>query len=252
MLGMQIMGGPDGTDALAYRWAMPAARRQRLKGYRVGFVLDDPACSVDAPVRNCLQAAVDALGKTGVTLRQGWPKGIDPRAQYNEYLYLMFSSLGLPPGLKPESLAGLAAKADGSMGSLMAQANLDPHSRYLDHQRLQLDARLAWQAAFADVNVFLMPTSFVAAFAHDHSEPQDARRLLTGAGPRPYLDLMFWNTFATLAGLPATVAPVGRTPEGLPVGMQILGPHMEDATPIDFADRMSALIGGFTSPPGFV
>jgi len=230
---------------------MPTPRRQRLQDYRVGFVLDDPACSVDTPVRNCLQTAIDALGKAGVKLRQGWPQGIDPKAQYQEYLYLMFSSLGMPPGLKPEALTRLAAKADGSMGSVMAQANLDSHSRYLDHARLQLDARLAWQAAFGQFDVFLMPTSFVAAFAHDHSEPQDARRLATGAGPRPYLDLMFWNTFATLTGLPSTVAPVGRTAEGLPVGIQIIGPYLEDATPIDFADRMSAVIGGFVSPPGF-
>jgi hypothetical protein len=36
-----------------------------------------------------------------------------------------------------EGLQSLAAKADGSMGSLMAQANLDPRSRYLDHARLR-------------------------------------------------------------------------------------------------------------------
>jgi amidase len=112
-------------------------------------------------------------------------------------------------------------------------------------------ARRAWQTAFDEIDVFLMPTSFVAAFPHDQSEPQDARRLATSAGPRPYLDLMFWNTVANLTGLPATAAPVGRTAQGLPVGLQILGPYLEDATPIDFADRMSTVVGGFVPPPGF-
>jgi amidase len=245
------MGGPDSAEALAYRWSMPAPRRQNLTDYRVGFVLDDDNCPVDAPVRMRLHETVAALKAAGVHVREGWPKGIDPKAQYEDYLYLLFASLGMPPGPKPEALQALAARADGSVGSIMAQANLDPHGRYLDHARLQVDARLAWQAAFGEIDVFLMPTSFVAAFPHDHSEPQASRRLMTSGGPRPYLDLMFWGAFATLAGLPATAAPVGRTDQGLPVGVQILGPYLEDATPIDFADRMATLIGGFAPPPGF-
>jgi len=96
-----------------------------------------------------------------------------------------------------------------------------------------------------------MPTSFVAAFPHDHSEPQVARRLVTSGGPRPYLDLLFWNAFAALAGLPSTAAPICQTEQGLPVGVQVLGPYLEDATPIDFADRMATLIGGFVPPPDF-
>ena len=50
-------------------------------------------------------------------------------------------------------------------------------------------------------------------------------------------------------GNPATVCPVGRTAEGLPCGMQILGPYPEDATPIDLAGRIAELTGGFAPPP---
>jgi amidase len=251
LMGMQIMGGPGGAEALAYRWAMPAPRQKRLKDYRVGFVLDDAACPVDAPVRKCLEESIAALRRAGVQVREGWPKGVDVILQYQTYLYMLYASLGVPPGMKPEALQALAAKADGSMESLFAEANIDPHGRYLDHARLQLDAQLSWQAAFADVDVFLMPTSFVAAFPHDHSEPQGMRRLATSSGSRAYLDLIFWNTFATVSGLPSTAAPIGRTPQGLPIGVQILGPSFEDATPIDFASRMAEVVGGFVAPPGF-
>jgi Asp-tRNA(Asn)/Glu-tRNA(Gln) amidotransferase A subunit family amidase len=41
--------------------------------------------------------------------------------------------------------------------------------------------------------------------------------------------------FATLTGLPATTAPVGITRADVPVGIQIMGPYLEDATPIDIA-----------------
>ena len=250
-LGMQVMGGPDGDQALAYRWTMPAPRRTRLKDYRVGFVLDDPNCPVDAPVRQALEDAIAALGKAGVQLKQGWPAGVDPAAQHKTYLYMLFLAQGAPPGMKADELRPLAAKADGSLPSIFAQSVVDPHSRYVDHVRDQLGARRAWQAAFRDIDVFLMPASFVAAFPHDHSEPMQARSLVTQAGPRPYLDLMFWNGIANLTGLPATAAPAGRTPQGLPVGMQILGPYLEDATPIDFAEQAADVLGGFVQPPGF-
>jgi amidase len=73
----------------------------------------------------------------------------------------------------------------------------------------------------------------------------------TPSGNRPYNDFFFWIFFATLTGLPATVAPVGRTKTGLPVGIQILGPYLEDATPIDLAGQLAGIIGGFQPPAGY-
>lgn len=81
--------------------------------------------------------------------------------------------------------------------------------------------------------------------------PQLRRVLDTPEGPRPYMDLSFWISFATHTGHPATVVPVGLTNEGLPVGMQIIGPYLEDATPIDLAEKMEGLLGGFRPPEGF-
>jgi amidase len=51
--------------------------------------------------------------------------------------------------------------------------------------------------------------------------------------------------------LPATVAPIGRTAQGLPVGIQIMGPFLEDATPISIAGLLADLLGGFEPPPGY-
>jgi amidase len=68
-------------------------------------------------------------------------------------------------------------------------------------------------------------------------------------GSRPYGDLMSWIPPATLTGCPATAAPIGQTAAGLPVGVQIMGPFWEDATPIAFADMLAKEIGGFSPPP---
>jgi amidase len=114
----------------------------------------------------------------------------------------------------------------------------------------RLKAREMWQEYFKTHDAFLMPTSFIAAFPHDHS-PQRGRRLTTSQGERRYDDLFKWISFATLTGCPATIAPVGRTKPGLPVGIQILGPLLEDATPIDIAARMADVVGEFEAPPGY-
>ena len=60
---------------------------------------------------------------------------------------------------------------------------------------------------------------------------------------------MAWMGLATLAHLPATVVPVGRTASGLPVGIQIVGAYLEDRTTLAVARHIENLLGGFTPPP---
>ena len=60
-----------------------------------------------------------------------------------------------------------------------------------------------------------------------------------------------WQSLSILTGLPATVAPIGKTAAGLPVGVQILGPMWEDATPIEFARVLADVVGGFERPGGY-
>jgi amidase len=139
-------------------------------------------------------------------------------------------------------------------GDIVADKNSGALSSFADWQKQNLRRlafRAQWQAYFNQVDVFLSPVAFTAAFPHDHSEPQDHRTIATSAGPRHYMDMLNWIAPPTLTGCPATVAPVGRTHDGLPVGIQIMAPFWEDATSITFADLLSREVGGFTAPPGY-
>jgi amidase len=53
------------------------------------------------------------------------------------------------------------------------------------------------------------------------------------------------------AGLPATVIPIDHSQAGLPIGVQIVGPYLEDRTPIAFAELLEREFGGFVPPPGY-
>jgi amidase len=90
-----------------------------------------------------------------------------------------------------------------------------------------------------------MPT---IAFPHDHS-PQPARKLDVDGAKIPYNDQTVWAGIATLNGLPATTMPVGKSPEGLPIGVQIIGSYLEDRTTIAFAELTEREFSGFTPPP---
>jgi amidase len=111
----------------------------------------------------------------------------------------------------------------------------------------RMAARAVWQRWFRGHDVFLLPVVFTTAPAH----MPPGSPIKTATGNRDYMDLLWWIAFATLTGCPATVAPVGRTAEGLPVGIQIIGPYLEDATPITFAAKAAEVWGGFTPPRGY-
>jgi amidase len=133
----------------------------------------------------------------------------------------------------------------------VAAATVEPHARWLHETQRRLAFRAMWQRYFEDHDVFLLPTAFTTAFPHDHS-PIEKRMVDTPEGERPYVRKMAsWSIFASLAGLPATVAPVGLTGSGLPAGIQIIAPMWEDGTSIEFAALLSDVAGGFTPPPLF-
>jgi len=247
LAALKIVGGPLAWDAKAWKWELPPPRAKTLKEFRVGYVIDDPIAPPTAEVGAALQKTIDALGRAGATLKPGWPPRLQPRELINTYLYMLFAFVtSMAPGedvhsgqAPPDSNDPTAAGARATYREWQA-ANIR-----------RIAYRNMWQAYFNDVDVFLSPVTYTAAFPHDHSEPQTARTVSTSTGPRRYMDMMNWIAPATLTGCPATVAPVGQTPEGLPVNIQIMGPYWEDATPITFADLLAREIGGFSPPAGY-
>ncbi len=249
---MEVLGGPDEAEARAWRWSLPSARKTRLGDYKIGYVLDHPRCLVSPEVGDVLAAAIAELRKAGATLEEGWPQGVNVERQYDTYLFLLAAFFTDPPrDDELDELRRLAANQDGSFRAKRALALTAPPKMVRAADGGRRAARGIWQAYFGTHDAFLLPPAFVPAFPHDHTPSIFDRVLETPAGPRPYLDLLFWISFATLTGLPATTAPVGLTRGGLPVGIQIMGPYLEDATPIDLAERLGGVVGGFRPPPGF-
>jgi amidase len=250
-LALSVLGGTHGDDAKAWAWRMPAPRRTQLRHFRIGYVIDDERLGpVASDVRAVYEKVLSALGKAGATLVRGWPSGVDLDAQSRTFQYLLFALVTVEAG--PDERASARARLQDHPDDMMAAALAEPHARWLRETQQRLAFRAQWQQYFTQHDVFLMPATFTAAFPHDHTMPMESRLVDTAEGPRPYLrDMASWITAATVAGLPATVAPVGLTAAGLPVGLQIVGPMWEDGTTIELAALLPEVIGGFTPPPAY-
>jgi amidase len=203
---------------------------------------------VTAEQRPLFEAVLEVLRKSGARLVPGWPTRYEQAKLMETYDFMLqaFFATQMP---QAQLVAERERRAkDPSPG---ARGIRSTFTEWQSEDRRRLEQRTLWQAYFQDVDVFLMPVAFCTAMAHDHSEPQSARRIATASGPRPYDDLVKWIAAATLTGCPATAAPIGRTSAGLPVGLQVMGPFWEDATPVTFASLLAAELGGFTPPPAF-
>ena len=129
--------------------------------------------------------------------------------------------------------------------------------RGLDHRawdvlhRRRNEVRRRWAEFFVDVDVLLCPVTVVPPFRHvqaaDGSNWMHAT--LADHGQRHYSDLIGWSALIGSAYLPVTVPPIGRTATGLPVGVQVVAPHLNDRTSLAFARCMAEVLGGYRPPP---
>ena len=221
-----VTAGPEGDFAKAYSWSPAPSRKTRLEEFRVGVVLDHDQAPVSSEVSAQLSNAADVLARAGATVVEEWPDGMDPVRDYESFgfhvgLFFAFQQ----PGEEP-----------GSM------------SDFIEHENRRMAARAIWSQYFDDFDVFLCPANFTPAFPHD-PRPFGERTIGTPEGDRPYDNQVFWVAHAALAGLPAAVAPVGRTPSELPVGAQIVAPLYEDDTALAFAELLGDVVGGYEPPP---
>ena len=246
---MRVLGGPDAPDSIAYAWRLPPPRHERLRDFRIGYILEDPTARMSSEIKPALESAVRALERAGARVQPGWPSDFSLSELFATYSAMAAAFLlsGAPPEEREKQRAEFAAL----LGDPQLRGELIDFASWQRHNMRRLALRALWQRYFRNTDVFLLPVLPVPAFPHDHSE-QTRRTLATPEGPLPYMrSLLTYMSVANLTGLPATVAPAGKTATGLPVGIQILGPYLEDATPIRLASLLAIENGGFTPPPGY-
>jgi amidase len=254
-LALGVLAGPLPESARAWRLELPPPRRRHLREYRVALWLDDPFCPVGVDVQARLVEAGEALRDEGVRVDERARPDVDLAASFRLYQRLLGPLFAF--AADPARARGLRAVASSlpdeppGLEARMLRDAASLHVEWLEAQQAREALRARWAGFFRDWDALLCPIAPVPAIAHDHAEPLTARRIRVDGHERPYTDLWPWPALVGVALLPATAVPVGRTAGGLPVGVQIVGAHLEDRTALDLGRRLAGLLGGFESPPGW-
>jgi len=241
---LQLLGGARGDEALAWRWKLPAPRRRTLKDFRAGYIIEDPGNPLSDASKKVLERYIEGLSKRGVRLKKGWPEGFSQKKLLDNYVFLL--EAGMFSSKPPDELQAIQEQSAGKKETEL-HPGLSSYGRWALQDSLRLEFRAQWQAYFREFDVFLCPVTLTEAFPHDHRKFEDRTLDLPGA-KHSHLALWNWISAATLTGCPATTAPAGLTDEGLPVGIQVVGPLWEDDTPITFCEMSARELGGFTPP----
>lgn len=225
-LALKVLSGPEGRDAVAYRLDLPPPRHDRLSGYRVFVLTQHPTAAVDDEIVGAIDTLAAGLEKAGASVtRQSplLPSLADSHALVEKFAWTYKT------GMNPD-----APEPRGTVKD------------YYDCLIAQEMLRRRWDDFFKAFDVVIAPCHATPAFPQfdDHDPwPGLNRTLRINGADVPFAAQTAWPLIAGMPHLPATAAPIGRTREGLPIGVQFIGPFLEDLTAIAFAGQVASAFG---------
>jgi amidase len=250
---LDVMAGPDPlTTGLAHDVRLPPARHGTLKDFRVLVLDEHPLIPTGAAVRAGVGRVVDALVSHGARVERRSPLLPDLAESAVLYTQLLFSgSTARFPVDTDDRLRTRAAQlstADQSLDAARLRGMVLSHRDWMEVNHRRELHRHRWRQLFGEFDAVVCPVTPTPAFQHEHNPNLLERRVVVDGVVYPYLDQLVWAGLATMPGLPATAIPAGQSPEGLPVGVQLIGPMFEDRTPLRLAELLEQQIGGFQAP----
>jgi amidase len=253
---LDAIAGPDPLEAgKAYKLALPAPRHGELKNFRVLLIDTDPVLPTSKSMRAAIEKLAANLARAGATIARESP--LLPDFAQSSRLYMRMLMSFLSASFAPEIYAGARAAAaklapdDTSLTAERLRGIALSHRDWVMADRERARLRAQWRELFKSFDAVICPVMPTPAYPHDHSQEQETRRIEIDGKAYVYPDQLVWPGIATLPGLPATAMPIGLSPEGLPVGVQIVGPWLEDRTPLKLAELIEREFGGFVPPPAF-
>jgi len=234
VLTLRVMAGAHPADPLSWPVALGDDVEIDWSMLRVAVSEDLGSAPVDQEVRAAFRATVDRLSDDGARIVEAQPAAGDPTRLWND--------IALPEGFASE-------------GPLLEHDGIDPVSReiteagrsvsaadYLDAQERRAAFTEVWEAFFdldEGYDVLLTPSLPLAAFSTEVTGPTE----IDGSPIDPFFD--DWCLLAlpaNLTGQPASAVPTGLSSDGLPVGLQVMGPRWGDLRTLAVAARVEALL----------
>ena len=257
---MNILAAPLPSMGEGWSLKLPEAAKQSLSDYKVLLWISDKDCEVDNELLNAYRSLAASLSAQGATVTEGSPVGMSLNDFYPVYMQMLGSVLSPGMSRMQRKIAGMMGKAAGLTKRFMKTGKDSEkvlvgigqeHAQWIRLDETRQKLREQFSEVFDQYDLVLMPVTMSAAMPHQQKPPVPARKVSVNGEPRPYTDMFMWVAPATLTGLPATSAPVGKTSSGLPVNIQIVGGLNQDMSCIRFAGLLEETLGKFVPPEGY-
>ena len=248
-----IIAGPVPQDAAAWRLELDAGPAiGDVTELRVATVFAEGSdlLPVARDVRARLEAFAGRVGAAGARV-DAVPLPVPLADGLRSWQDLVLPIIGA--GLPDDDFAAFAELEAVPGDDPMVNAGRALASRYRSWARANAarqHQRAAWAALFRQYDVVLAPVMPTTAFPHDTVRPITDRVLDVDGVAVPHLVAMAWCGAIGSVLLPVVTLPTGLTPEGLPVGVQVIGPFLSDLRLLAIAEFLEAAAGtAFARPP---
>jgi amidase len=224
MLALDVIAGPDDADAVGYQLRLPPPRATTLDAFRVAIVDEHPLVPTSKAIRAAIATLATQLEQAGCKVQRQRTLPADALPDMRA-LSALFNDL---------LMAFFSADAPPQQGGSNDDARGMSHRDWIHADRRRFEYAARWRRLFEACDVVICPTASTVAFPHD-DRPFAQRTLAIDAVDMPYQQLPLWCAWPTPTGQPVTTIPIARDADGLPIGIQMIGPRLEDRTPIMFA-----------------
>ncbi len=245
-----ILVGPEPGEDAGWKLDLPASRHQRLADFRVALMPPPIGVKASASMQSRLDELAAFLSREGATVAEAAP-GFDIEAYLHDYLRLLNVIVTIrTPREEREAQAAKLREAGDPFSLAQADGLAMDAAAYLTLVARREHARAAWRDFFRDWDVVLAPMTLDVAFPHQEAAVED-RSLTIDNTSLPYSANLLYPMPAIFAGQPSTAFPGGLNEKGLPLGLQAIGPYLEDRTTLKFAQLVEEAWYRFEPPPGY-
>jgi Asp-tRNA(Asn)/Glu-tRNA(Gln) amidotransferase A subunit family amidase len=218
------------------------APAESLKGVRIAWYADDGAVPVSLETRGAVRDAAQALEAAGLTLVEEVPPGVSGATELWLSLFEYATQRFVRSAYRDrEDEAGRAARVILERAGRWGEPALERVLKAWEERDRVRASLLGWME---HTPLFVAPVGAVPAFLHE----EYGRVEFEGRALSTFRAFSYSHA-ANVFDLPAVCVPVGRTREGLPIGVQIVGRPFEEWRVLDAARIVERALGGWRPLP---